>query len=293
MPGYADPKYLIGLKNLYLAAKTTVDGFMTGLNKSRIKGRGTEFSQYRSYQAGDDLRWLDWKMFARSDRYYIRESEMETQIGITFMLDASASMRHEDNDISKLEFGKYIIGCLAYLATMHGDAVGMATFSEGHINNLASRQSFQHLSRLLHRLENVYAGGRFTEPVHYKKFMGTTRRKELVVFVTDMYQQEVEIFKLLELIKAMGHDLIVFQLIGQNEISLNYKGFTALEDLETGETIAVDVESLRKTYHDKLDQFLTGISKKMLEKQVDYALIKMNDKVDEVLRKFLTQRAKH
>lgn len=261
MPVYADPKYLIGLKNLHLAAKTTVDGFMTGLNKSRIKGPGTEFSQYRSYQAGDDLRWLDWKMFARSDRYYIRESEMETQIGITFMLDASASMKHEDKGITKLDYAKYIIGCLAYLATMHGDAVGMAIFSEGHINNLASRQSFQHLSRLLHRLETVDAGGRFTEPVHLKKFMSISRRKELVVFVTDMYQQESEIFKLLDLIKAMGHDLIVFQLIGQNELSLNFKGFSALEDLETGEVIAVDVESLHKTYSQKLDQFLAGIQK--------------------------------
>src|ERR1700712_5006041 len=110
-----DPKVLMTIKDLSLVAKTVVDGFMIGLNKSTVKGPGLEFSQYRSYQPGDDLRWLDWKMYARSDRYYIRESEVETSISVRFLIDASASMNHSDGGVKKIDYARYITASLAYL----------------------------------------------------------------------------------------------------------------------------------------------------------------------------------
>ncbi|RZJ85926.1 MAG: DUF58 domain-containing protein, partial [Chryseobacterium sp.] len=106
----------MAIKDLSLAAKTTVDGFMAGIHKSNVKGTGMEFSQYRSYQPGDDLRSLDWKMFARSDRYYIRESETETSVSVRFVVDASASMDHKDGGFTKMDYGRYLAACLAYLA---------------------------------------------------------------------------------------------------------------------------------------------------------------------------------
>src|SRR6195952_5034008 len=134
-----DPKVLMTIKDLSLVAKTVVDGFMIGLNKSTVKGPGLEFSQYRSYQPGDDLRWLDWKMYARSDRYYIRESEVETSISVRFLIDASASMNHQDNGLKKIDYAKMLAGALAYLASQHGDAVGLYTFFNGGIFSLASK----------------------------------------------------------------------------------------------------------------------------------------------------------
>ena len=292
MSKYTDPKYLIGLRNLYLAAKTTIDGFNTGMNKSRIKGTGSEFSQYRSYQPGDDLRWLDWKMFARSDRYYIRQSDMETQIGVSFLLDGSGSMAHEDEGLTKIEFGKYLIACLTYLSTMHGDAVGLALFKENAVNSIASKQSFQHLSRLLYQLEKADASGKFASPMEYKKFLGTAKRRELVVFVTDMYQQTKEIIQLIDMLVALGNEVIVFHLMAQNEMQLDFKGFSAMEDLETGEIVSVDVQTIRSNYKTKLKQHLAEIKKAMLERKVTYQLVNISDKVDEVIRNFLTQRAK-
>ncbi|RYZ81461.1 MAG: DUF58 domain-containing protein, partial [Moraxellaceae bacterium] len=115
----------MAIKDLTLSAKTTIDGFMNGINKSTIKGPGLEFSQYRSYQPGDDLRTLDWKMFARSDRYYIRESEVETSISVRFVIDASASMNHSDGDFTKMDYVRYLTACLAYLANLQGDATGL------------------------------------------------------------------------------------------------------------------------------------------------------------------------
>src|SRR3569832_588151 len=120
-----DPKVLMTIKNLPLLAKTVVDGFMIGLNKSTVKGPGLEFSQYRSYQPGDDLRWLDWNMYARSYRYYIRESEIETSISVRFLIDASASMLHENNGISKIDYARLIVASLSWLGHLQGDSSGM------------------------------------------------------------------------------------------------------------------------------------------------------------------------
>ena len=125
-----DPKVLMTIKDLPLLAKTVVDGFMIGLNKSTVKGPGLEFSQYRSYQPGDDLRWLDWKMYARSDRYYIRESEVETSISVRFLIDASASMNHEDNGVKKIDYARFLAASLAYLANSQGDSVGLYTLGK-------------------------------------------------------------------------------------------------------------------------------------------------------------------
>src|SRR6201995_6209039 len=120
-----DHHILMTIKDLSLAARRTIDGFMTGINKSKVRGRGLEFSQYRSYQPGDDLRWLDWKMYARSDRYYIRESEVETSISVRFLIDASASMNHNDDGIKKIDYARFLAASLAYLANLQGDAVGL------------------------------------------------------------------------------------------------------------------------------------------------------------------------
>src|ERR1700710_245431 len=135
-----DPKVLMTIKDLSLVAKTVVDGFMIGLNKSTVKGPGLEFSQYRSYQPGDDLRWLDWKMYARSDRYYIRESEIETSISIRFLMDASASMNHEDNGFTKMEFARYIAAALGCVANFQNDSVGLYVFKNDSLFMLPAKK---------------------------------------------------------------------------------------------------------------------------------------------------------
>ncbi len=195
MKNLLHPKTLMAIKDLSLAAKKTVDGFMSGINKSNVKGAGLEFSQYRSYQPGDDLRWLDWKMYARSDRYYIRESEMETSISVRFLIDASRSMLHEDNGISKIDYTRYMAAALGYLAHSQGDAIGLYVFSEGELFSLASRKDAQHLTRFYYQLEHIQPAGKFTEPVHYKHIFAGEQKRELLVFITDMYEQDKEITK--------------------------------------------------------------------------------------------------
>lgn len=287
-----DPKTFLAIKDLSLAARTIVDGFMTGLNKSSIKGPGLEFSQYRSYQPGDDLRWLDWKMYGRSDRYYIRESEVETNISVRLMIDASGSMAHQDGEYKKIDYARYLAAALAYLANSQGDATGLYVFKEKNLFNLASRQDFQHLNRLFHHLERIKVKGEFTEPVNYKDIYSGSRKKELLIFITDLYQKSSEIIDLLDTLTALKNEVIVFHLMGRNELELDFKGYSVLEDLETGQTVKIDASTSRKDYQAKLSLYLSSIRTEMLDRHIHYRMISMDQSPDQALRDFLNQRNK-
>jgi len=286
------PKTLMAIKDLSLAAKKTVDGFMSGINKSNVKGAGLEFSQYRSYQPGDDLRWLDWKMFARSDRYYIRESEMETSISVRFLIDASRSMLHEDNGISKIDYARYIAAALGWLAHTQGDAIGLYVFKEGDLFTLASRKDAQHLTRFFYQLQNIQPSGKFTEPIHYKHIFSGEQKRELLVFITDMYERDGEITQLLTSLSSLRHDIIVFHLMGENELQLDFGNYTAVQDLETGEKISINTRETKKIYEEKLQEHLAAMRMSLLDKHIFYRMINMAEPLDKSLRDFLTQRQK-
>ncbi|WP_240618482.1 DUF58 domain-containing protein [Pedobacter yonginense] len=287
-----DPKILMAIKDLNLSAKTTIDGFMNGINKSTVKGAGLEFSQYRSYQPGDDLRSLDWKMFARSDRYYIRESEVETNISIRFLVDASASMNHSDGDVTKIEYSRYLTACLAYLANLQGDAIGLYIFKNAELFSMAAKQDYQHLARLFFQLEQIKPEGKFTKPIHYKEIFAGTQKRELLVFVTDLYQTDNEIFNLLDTLNTLRHEIVVFHVVSRNEMELDFKGYTAFEDLETGETIQIDLAKARTDYKNKLNLYLEDTRIKMLDRRIYYRMVFTNEPLDEALRDFLKQRNK-
>jgi len=286
-----DPKVLMSIKTLPLLAKTVIDGFMNGFNKSTVKGPGLEFSQYRSYQPGDDLRWMDWRMYARSDRYYIRESEIETSISVRFLVDASASMNHFDGTLTKIEYARYLAASLAYLANLQGDAVGLYVFKEGGLFSLASRPDPQHLQRLYHQLENIKPSGTFTQEVNYKELYAGNGRKELLVFITDMYQPEGEIMKLLDSLAALRHEIIVFQLMGQNELDFDFKGYSSLEDLETGEVVQVGPQA-KKNYQEVLKTHQETIRMQLLGKHIVHRMLSTSEPLDKALRDFLVQRNK-
>jgi uncharacterized protein (DUF58 family) len=287
-----DPKVVMAIKDLTLAAKTVVDGFMTGVNKSSIKGPGLEFSQYRSYQPGDDLRWLDWKMYGRSDRYYIRESEVETSISVRFLIDASGSMNHEDGGYKKIDYARHLAASLAYLANIQGDAIGLYVFQDGGLFSLASKQDFQHLSRMFYQLENIKAGGEFTKPINYKDIYTGSKRRELLIFITDMYEQNEEIIQLLDTLTSLKNEVIVFHLMGKNELELDFNGYSELEDLETGETINIDIKTAKNIYQEKLDKHLGDLRMKLLDRHIFYRLVSMAEPLDQALRDFLNQRSK-
>lgn len=287
-----NPKVMMAIKELSLSAKTTVDGFMNGINKSTIKGTGMEFSQYRSYQPGDDLRSLDWKMFARSDRYYIRESEIETSISLRLLIDASASMNHNDGDFTKIDYARYTAASLAYLANLQGDAIGLYVFKNYGVFSMAARQDFQHLSRLFYQLENIKPEGNFTQPIQYKEIFSGGNKRELLVFITDFYQSEQEILRLLDKLVALRHEIIVLQVLSKNELELDFKGYNTFEDLETGQTLQVDQSKIRENYKVKMAVHLDKIRTEMLDRHIYYRTLRTDEPIDLALRDFLKQRNK-
>jgi uncharacterized protein (DUF58 family) len=287
-----DPKILLAVKDLQLAARTTIDGFMSGINKSSIKGEGLEFSQYRSYQPGDDLRQLDWKAYARSDRYYIRESEIETGISVRFIIDASGSMNHMDNGYAKIEYAKYLAASLAWLAGLQGDAVGLYILQEKNLFSLDSKRDYQHMARLYYRLENISASGITTQPVHYNHIFSGAGKKELVIFITDLYEQDRELFDVLDSLAVMKHEIIVFHLMGNNELEFDYGDYAALEDMETGKTVKINARRDNIVYKEQMENHLSKLRMQMLNKNFFYRLLNMRQPVEQALRDFLKQRSK-
>lgn len=287
-----DPKVLMAIKDLSLSAKMTIDGFMSGINKSTVKGPGLEFSQYRSYQPGDDLRSLDWKMFARSDRYYIRESEVETNIAVRLLIDASASMNHSDGDFAKITYARYLAASLAYLANLQGDAVGLYIFKDAGIFSMMPKQDYQHLTRLFYQLESINPDGTFTKPIHYKELFAGAQKRELLIFVTDLYQTDEEIIKLLDTLNTLRHEIVVFHLVARNELELDFKGYNTFEDLETGKIIQIDQAKTRSVYKNKLAGYLEETRTKMLDRRIFYRTLCTDQPLDEALRDFLKQRSK-
>lgn len=292
MSNLLDPKTLLAIKDLSLAAKTTIDGFMNGINKSAVKGAGIEFSQYRSYQPGDDLRSLDWKMFARSDRYYIRESEVETNISVRLLIDASASMNHADNNVTKIQYAKYLAASLAYLANLQGDAIGLYVFKNDGIFAMTPKQDYQHLARLFYQLSAINPEGKFTHPLEYSALSGGAQKRELLIFVTDLYQRDNDIYRLLDTLTSLRHEVVVFRLLARNEIELNFQGFSTFEDLETGETIQIDQEKTRAAYRKSLENHLAQTRTEMLDRKISYRSITIDEPLDQALRDFLKQRNK-
>jgi uncharacterized protein (DUF58 family) len=287
------PEDILAIKDLSLAARRTIDGFHTGINKSSVKGTGLEFSQYRSYQPGDDLRWLDWKRYARTDRYYIRESEMETGISVRLLVDASLSMDHRDGDFSKLDYARHLAAALAWLAHSQGDAVGLYIFREGQVFAAPARRDPQHLARMYHQLENLTTGGVVGDVIDYRHIFLREQKRELLIFITDFYERSGEIGRLLQLLAALRHEIIVFHVMGRNELERDYSGYTQVEDLETGERMPVGLfdATEREAYIKRMRAWLTGVRMQCLDRQISYQLMRMDQPMDGALRDFLKRRA--
>jgi uncharacterized protein (DUF58 family) len=282
------PEIINTMNGLELVARIVVEGFMSGSNRSHAVGAGQEFNQYRNYEPGDDLRQLDWKMYARSERYFIKQADIETNITVKFILDASNSMAHREKDISKLQFAKVMTAALAYLARKQGDTFGLASINSENIRILQPRFEQQQFMRFLYELISI-------EPNSSFKAQGIEQLldhhgKEMIVFITDMYDEEGDILNFIARLKTIRNEVIVFHLLGDNEIALNYNGAFTFKDLETGTLVKVDTRSQQKMYVEKINAWLSNVKNVLLEKGINYQIINMERAIDQTLRDFLKAR---
>jgi uncharacterized protein (DUF58 family) len=283
------PEILNTVSGLELVARAIVEGFMSGSNRSQSVGAGQEFSQYRNYEPGDDLRQLDWKMYARSERYYIKQSEIETNITVKFMLDASHSMAYEENGISKFMYAKVMTAALAYLAKKQSDTFGLYTVNEKNITMVHPRFEQQQFMRFINELVNVKSEGTWRKQNGIEQLF-SQYGKEMIVFITDLYDDDRDLQKFISKLKTSKNEVIVFHLMGRHETELDFDGSFTFEDLESKARLKVDSRIQQKEYKTRVDNWLKESRMWMLEKQINYQLVIMDQPIDNMLRDFLTAR---
>ena len=284
-----NPSVLHTVSGLELVARIIVEGFMSGSNKSQSVGAGQEFSQYRSYQPGDDLRQLDWKMFARTERYYIKEAEIETNITVKFMLDASKSMAYIEDGVSKMQYAKVMIAALAYLARKQSDTFGLFAVNDQQIKSVLPRFEQQQFLRFLNELIQVKSEGVW-EKGHSIEQLFDHHGKEMIIFVTDLYDEARDIQQFISRLKTSRNEVIVFHLLGKTESTFNYQGSFTFEDLETGNRTKVDSHLEQKAYQQRMREWLAESRAWMLEKQINYNLAYLDQPIELVLQNFLAVR---
>ena len=282
------PEILNTVSGLELVARVITEGFMSGSNRSQSIGSGQEFSQYKNYQPGDDLRQLDWKMFARSERYYVKRSEIETNITIKFMIDASRSMAYEENGLSKLQYAKVMTAALAYLACKQSDTFGLFAVNDQSITALLPRFEQQQFIRFLSELVQLKSEGVWKR--HDLEQLYDHHGKEIIIFFTDLYDDAEDLHQFIARLKTPRNEVIVFQLMGRREMVLDFDGSFTFEDLETGQRTKVNTVLQQKEYQERVADWLSYSRTWMLEKQINDYLVQLNEPIDVVLRNFLTVR---
>jgi uncharacterized protein (DUF58 family) len=288
---FLSPQTLAAIRDLELAARTVVDGFMYGVHPSRSPGPGLEFSQYRSYQPGDDPRRVDWKLYGRSDRYFVREAAIETSVTVRVLLDASASMTQEDGGISKFDYARFVAAAVGLLAHRQGDAVGLWALRDGAIRTIPPQRHHHHLHRLLHDLEGMDASGTWPGWDQLEGLF-TSGTRGLVVVLSDLHERAREITAVTSKLAALRHEVIVFHLIGRTELEGSWRGVVSFEELETGRRIEVDVDRARPAYLAALRAELARLKRDLEERGVTYARLVLDQPLDLALRQFLTSRAR-
>lgn len=283
------PEVLHTVNGLELVARIIVEGFMSGSNRSQSIGAGQEFSQYRSYEPGDDLRQLDWKMYARSERYYIKQAEIETNITVKFMIDASKSMTYSEKDISKLHYTKVLAAALAYLARKQSDTFGLYVVNDESVQSLLPRFEQQQYMRFLHTLVKLEGAGSWRKADDLETLFDH-HGKELIIFFSDLYDEDDDLRQFISRLKTPRNEVIVFHIMGGDELALSYNGAFTFEDLESGTTIKVDTPLQQQEYTTRVREWIRRTRMWMLEKQINYYLVEMNASFEQVLRDFLKVR---
>jgi uncharacterized protein (DUF58 family) len=288
---YLDPAALGRLKNLQLAARRVVEGFYAGMHRSPHRGYSIEFAEHRQYAPGVDPRHIDWRVFGRRDKLYVKQYEEETSLRCYVVLDKSASMEYRSgNGLTKLEYGCYLAASLAYLMAMQHDAVGLVTFDTAVRDMVPPRQGAGHLRVLMERLEAARPGGESGLAATFHKLAEQIKRRALVVVISDLFDDAPELVGALKHLRHQKHEVIVLHTLDPAEVSFPFDDITRIEDMETNVEVTSDPRAFRKAYLEELAKFLEVIRGGCLDAQIDYALAQTDRRFDMFLGNYLAKR---
>ena len=284
------PSVVAAIDDLELAARVVVEGLRSGQHRSPLHGYTAEFSQHRPYRAGDDLKYLDWKILGRTDRLYSRQFREMTNMGVMLVVDASASMAFPEG-LSKFRYATIIAAALAHLVSRQGDAVGLVTGGESQDVFLPPRAGRQHLRRVLAALSSLKAAGSWTAGPIIRRAAERLKRRGLLIVLSDFYDDEVEAFAELRRAARMGHDVAVFQIVSRAELEFPYTRDLEFADVETGRTLVIDADTARRDYTDVVSAFVERCRKRATAEGIQYSLVVTDTPPERTLRSFLLARS--
>ena len=289
IPGarFVDPVVLARIGNLELVAKTVVDGLINGTHRSPFFGASVDFAEHRGYVAGDDIRRVDWRVYARTDKYYIKEFEADSNANFSVLLDVSKSMGFGAK-ISKLDYSKTLAACLAYLANAQRDRVGLVTFDSAVVDHVPP--SAKHLDVVLHTLDKAQATrpGHLVEPV--RRLAEHFGRRGIIVLISDFYAEPDDVFDAVGPLRFRGNDVVLFHVLDPQEIEFSFTEPSSFEDLESGDQMPIVPTKLARDYRALVQAHVDTLTKKASEQQVDYMLLNTSMPLDFALFRFLSMR---
>ena len=290
LPGarFVDPKVLSRIGNLELLARTVVEGFINGMHRAPYFGASIDFAEHRGYVAGDDIRRVDWRLFARTDRYYVKQYEADTNTNLSVLLDISRSMKFASKGIAKLDYGCYIGACLAYLAQRQRDRVGCITFDNDIVTHIPP--SAKHFNVVLHTLDRARPERPGNLSVPLNKMAEHFKRRGILVLISDFYEEPEAILEPIKPLRFLGNDLIVFHVLDPAEIDFGYDEASSFEDLESGEQIPVVPESLAAEYRSMIRAHIDSLTTKFSEHRIDYTMVNTAEPLDRALFSYLSSR---
>lgn len=289
---FIDPKVLIRIQNMELLARSVVEGFVTGLHQSPYMGFSVDFAEYRSYQPGDEIRRIDWNVFGRTDKLFIKKYEGETNTRVLILLDMSGSMNYGSGEVKKGDYARMLAACLSYFAYHQRDGVGLLTFdSEVRSMIPASRRTGQ-LFTLLHEIDKAVPakGTEFKKPL---KFLAEIlNRRGIIVLISDFYDDPANILAGLKALKAKGNDIMTFHIMDDFELTFPFEEMAQFEDMETTEKMHVIPEYLRTQYLNVMSTHIDTLKKGLKAAQIDYTLMNTSKPLDSALFSYLAARAR-
>ena len=288
---YLDPALIQKISALELAARRAVEGVRVGMHHSTLKGFSTEFAQHRPYIPGDNIRDVDWRVYARCQRYYVRLFEAETNFTAHLLLDASASMQFASGKLSKLECAKHLAAALAYLIVKQSDSVGLAVFDSALRKYIEPKSSTQIVVDIALELEGVGVEPRTNVGAVLHEFARRIQRRGFVILFSDLLDDADEFMKGLEHLRYRGHNVIVFHILDPYELEFPLKGCWKFKSLEGGADVITQPQRIRGDYLAKLNQLLLRIKSACERSQVEYVLVNTAKPLGAVLSQFLAARS--
>ncbi|HNV70645.1 MAG TPA: DUF58 domain-containing protein [Candidatus Ozemobacteraceae bacterium] len=288
---YLDPKLLASLANLEIKARGVVEGFIEGLHKSPFKGFNVEFAEYRQYVPGDPIKDIDWKVYARTDKYYIKEHEEETNLSGYLIMDTSGSMSYKgDGLLNKMDYASTLAASLAYLMLRQQDSVGLVTFAEGVRKIIRPRGGMAHLKAICTEFEQTKPTDKTDIGESLDRVAETMRKRGLLIIFSDLLDNAATVINKARLLRSRRHEVLIFHILDRHELNFPFEDTTLFRDLEDRSELVIDAYSLRREYLRRIQAFVGTFKSALRRGGIDYLLTDTSRPLEASLKSFFTRR---